>query len=72
MSLTRALIATRYITRHKTRQVTVIEAEAQKVDVRTRRYYFASNLTASLADKQDCHVQWCVLTSLFSTAPYAH
>lgn len=39
-SSTDARIATRYVTRHKPRQVTVIEAEVKKVDVRTLFFTF--------------------------------
>ena len=47
---------TRYLTRHKKRAVSVIEAEATEVDVRRPPGSFLSPLTTEIAREEDCNI----------------
>lgn len=48
------------MTRHKQRQVLVIEAEAKEVDVRAFSYFVSSNIKATMvADQENCYaLRW--------------
>jgi hypothetical protein len=47
---------TRYLTRHKKRTVSVIEAETTEVDVRLTLSLLTYHLTAEIAREEDCNV----------------
>ncbi len=54
---------TRYVTRHKAREVTVIEAEAREVDVSCHPpdpIHFPSS-DRVIAKQENCHLHWCVM-----------